>query len=196
VAKLTNKRYGVVYLITNIVNNKKYVGITTRSIDSRFEEHCKADSLIGKAIRKYGKDNFTIEIIAETTSKEDTVEKEIYYISNYNSFENGYNLTIGGDGVVQKFKREVPLSEEQIEYLNNFPRDNNRHKDYLKMTKVEFVNATIKCLVKMYLECEYELGVKRIFEFLKGKRASDFNFLEAFLETGLISEYHIKKYVA
>lgn len=195
-AKLTNKRYGVVYLITNIVNNKKYVGITTRSIDSRFEEHCKADSLIGKAIRKYGKDNFTIEIIAETTSKEDTVEKEIYYISNYNSFENGYNLTIGGDGVVQKFKREVPLSEEQIEYLNNFPRDNNRHKDYLKMTKVEFVNATIKCLVKMYLECEYELGVKRIFEFLKGKRAGDFNFLEAFLETGLISEYHIKKYVA
>ncbi len=44
--------YGSVYCIENIVNGKKYIGITTRSLQKRFKEHCKAESVIGKAITK------------------------------------------------------------------------------------------------------------------------------------------------
>lgn len=51
--------YGVVYMIINLCNDKRYIGITTRTIEERFEEHCKADSYIGRAIRKYGRENFS-----------------------------------------------------------------------------------------------------------------------------------------
>ena len=51
-------KYGSVYCIENRINNKKYIGITTRSLQKRFKEHCKAESVIGKAIRKHKKENF------------------------------------------------------------------------------------------------------------------------------------------
>ena len=53
------KIYGVVYLILNMLNGKKYVGQTTKTVEERFRQHkrCKK-GLIGKAIRKYGKEKF------------------------------------------------------------------------------------------------------------------------------------------
>lgn len=50
--------YGVVYLIVNMVNGKRYVGQAIQPLAKRFNAHAYADSLIGKAIRKYGKENF------------------------------------------------------------------------------------------------------------------------------------------
>jgi len=53
--------YGMVYLITNEVNGKHYVGQTTRTVEQRFKEHMESPYPIGKAIRKYGAENFTIK---------------------------------------------------------------------------------------------------------------------------------------
>lgn len=97
-----------VYLITNTINQKKYVGITTRSIEKRWKEHINASNcesysnyndLLHKAIRHYGKDNFKVECIDTSDSEEDLKNKEIYYIGYYHSYmtENGYNMTYGGD---------------------------------------------------------------------------------------------------
>lgn len=81
--------YGVVYLITNILNSKKYVGVTTRNIWDRFEEHCKADSVVGLAIRKYGEANSNIEIIdyAENHYELMYLEKEHNWHQKMSSFE-------------------------------------------------------------------------------------------------------------
>lgn len=94
----------VVYKITNKHNNKCYVGITKRTIQERFGEHCENASMGAKykltnAIRKYGKDSFSIEIIEECETKEIAVLRETHWINTLNTYKEGYNMTLGGDGV-------------------------------------------------------------------------------------------------
>ena len=105
-------------MITNCVNGKKYVGITSRSIKQRFNEHCKTDSYIGRAIRKYGESNFSITQIDKSSNWEELCEKEVSYIKEYDSFDNGYNQTIGGDGVVLKEDKLIEKTEENSMYIN------------------------------------------------------------------------------
>lgn len=121
--------YGVVYLITNTINNKKYVGITTRNISDRFKEHCKANSYIGKAIRKYGKNNFVIQILDMAHSKEDLFDLEVKYISNYNSYRDGYNQTIGGDGASLVEDLELKLTNKQKRFCNLVDKENKKDID-------------------------------------------------------------------
>lgn len=87
-----------IYKITNLINGKIYVGQTMRSIEERFKEHCCTDSAIGNAIRKYGKGNFKLELIAECETNEAANELEMYWIKELNcKAPNGYNLTDGGE---------------------------------------------------------------------------------------------------
>lgn len=93
--------YGVIYKITNKRNGKPYIGQTTRSVEQRFKEHAKSNYLIGKAIRKYGKENFTIEIIEECETPEQLNEREKFWIAFFNCMSpNGYNLTDGGNNAI------------------------------------------------------------------------------------------------
>ena len=90
---------GHIYLITNKINGKQYVGQTARDIWTRFEEHCKNShiqySLISKAIEKYGYLNFDLKEIEEVPL-EKLDEREIYWIKYYNTYKNGYNQNRGG----------------------------------------------------------------------------------------------------
>ena len=106
-----------VYLISNDINNKMYIGATITSIAERYSKHIydtfnTADnSAIHHAIRKYGKEHFFIKQLEEC-SINNVFEREQYWIKFYNSYENGYNETIGGEGcpkydyslIYQKFK--------------------------------------------------------------------------------------------
>lgn len=67
----------IIYCITNKVNGKQYVGLTMRTLEERFKEHCKAESAIGRALRKYGLDNFKLEIIDSSETPEDLWKKGI-----------------------------------------------------------------------------------------------------------------------
>ena len=99
------KVYGVIYCLTNLINGKKYVGQTTRTIEERFREHAKTDSFIGKAIRKYGRKNFKIEELEKCYSEEELNAAEIKWIKELDcKAPNGYNLTGGGAGVVNLLK--------------------------------------------------------------------------------------------
>lgn len=96
---------GRIYKITNIANGKKYIGQTRRTIDVRFQEHygtskTSACPKLKNAIRKYGKDKFTIEIIWEGECTEAELNtREIEFIEIEKSIHpNGYNLTLGGSG--------------------------------------------------------------------------------------------------
>ena len=85
-----------IYKITNNINGKIYIG-QTKNVKKRFKEHINAEtnSAIHNAIKKYGKENFTFEIIEGPIKNYN--EREIYWIEFYNSYRNGYNLTIGGN---------------------------------------------------------------------------------------------------
>ena len=93
---------GYIYKITNDINNKVYIGKTEFSIQKRFQEHCN-DAFRNRnekrplysAMRKYGIEHFHIELVEETNN---TSEREIYWIKFYNSYSNGYNATLGGEG--------------------------------------------------------------------------------------------------
>lgn len=96
-----------IYRITNLINDKCYVGQSKYGAFKRFQQHCKADSLIGKAIRKYGHGNFLVEVLDSTDDIEKANELEHYHVvSNNCVVPNGYNMNeygrlIGGSTVKQ-----------------------------------------------------------------------------------------------
>lgn len=98
--KANMKYYGIVYKITNLVNNKIYIGQTSKSIKSRWYGHCAASqnqTLIARSIKKYGKDNFKIEELMYAFNKEDLNYLEQVIIETSSSlFPYGYNLSKGG----------------------------------------------------------------------------------------------------
>jgi len=92
----------VIYKATNNINGKCYIGQTIKSLRIRKSEHinkCKHNRINNfyNAAKKYGWDNFQWEVLCECNSKEEMDEMEFHYIKQYDSYENGYNLTIGGD---------------------------------------------------------------------------------------------------
>lgn len=95
-----------IYKITNQVNSKIYIGKTCDTIKKRWQKHLtdryKRDFEIRplyRAMKKYGIDNFIIEEIEECPA-ELASEREIYWINFYDSYNNGYNATLGGDGAL------------------------------------------------------------------------------------------------
>lgn len=99
------------YKITNIVNCKLYIGITTKENPlDRWKQHIKESKnknqknytrTICHAIRKHGVDNFKFKVIQECGSLEELKEAEIAAIKYYDTYYgNGYNMTEGGDGTI------------------------------------------------------------------------------------------------
>jgi group I intron endonuclease len=96
----------VIYMVTNKVNGKSYVGQTINSLEQRKGEHVRRSSLnndnlyFHNALRKYGADLFEWIVIDRCDTIERLNELEIFYIGLYDTFDNGYNLTIGGNNAV------------------------------------------------------------------------------------------------
>lgn len=83
---------------------------------SKHYSHSKAENITGvdAAIKKYGKENFDIDIIEECPP-ELLDEKERYYINYYNSYNKGYNLTLGGqDGLGSKKVFDIEDVKEKL----------------------------------------------------------------------------------
>ena len=105
-----------IYIITNDINKKVYIGKTNLSIEERFKEHCR-DCMketaekrpLYAAMRKYGIEHFSIKKL-EYCSSQKASEREKFWINHYKSYQNGYNATLGGDG-------KQLFSHEQIAYL-------------------------------------------------------------------------------
>jgi len=90
---------GVIYLITNLLNGKKYVGKTTQTLKRRINQHKHGNIHIDKTIRKYGWENFKVEVLEECYTVEQLNEREIFWISALScKHPNGYNHTDGGEG--------------------------------------------------------------------------------------------------
>lgn len=92
-----------IYVITNDINGKQYVGKTNWTIEKRFKEHLKdrrraqfEKRPLYNAMNKYGIEHFSIEQLEECD--ESVVnDREIYWIKKLDTYKNGYNATLGGD---------------------------------------------------------------------------------------------------
>lgn len=105
-----------IYKIQNQINKKIYIG-STKDPERRWFEHKQSSKLkscksynypLQTAIRKYGVENFYITLICECDISE-LDELEIFYIKKYDSYNNGYNLTLGGQG-----NRQLIVSDEDV----------------------------------------------------------------------------------
>lgn len=95
-----------IYCITNLINQKMYVGKTYISVEARYKMHLKeykklqvAKRPLYAAMRKYGIENFKVEVL-EVVTTGNLEEREMYWIKKLDTYHNGYNATVGGEGTI------------------------------------------------------------------------------------------------
>lgn len=131
--------YGYIYKITNLINAKVYVGQTTKTVEQRFKGHCNSKkSHIGLAIKKYGKINFKIELLAIADNQKQLNALEVVYVNNENCLHpNGYNHRAGGDqqGIVSDSTKSK-ISKSKLGKPNLKRRGELRSTEYrIKISK-------------------------------------------------------------
>lgn len=122
-----------VYKVTNNITGKVYVGITNQGFKIRWYKHC-SDSIRGSmfplhlAIRKYGIDNFTVQVIEICDTVDILKSRESYWIKELDSKNKtkGYNLTDGGDGTFGRKHSEESKQKMRDAVLNRTISDETR----------------------------------------------------------------------
>lgn len=110
---------GHIYKVTNLINGKVYIGQTIQTVQNRWYRHCGKSGIsqaelnthFKRAILKYGKENFKIEIIEDCDSSL-LNEREKYYISYFDSYNNGYNSTLGGNDGYKPYKTNDEINQQ------------------------------------------------------------------------------------
>jgi len=113
----------IVYKATNKVNGKVYIGITIRTLKERMDQHLYQSKhgvkyKFQNALNKYGIDCFEWDVVDSANSIDELKNLEMKYIRQYDSFNNGYNSTRGGDGVC--ILQETIDFNNKINELHNF----------------------------------------------------------------------------
>lgn len=177
---------GKIYLIENKINNKKYVGKTYLTLDERFTQHVsdsKKPSInrpLYNAFNKHGVENFSIQLLGEF---EEGVleEKEIEFIKTFDSYNNGYNATLGGDG-----KRYFEHSDESVIEKYKELRFVNLTASYFKCG-IDTIRAILKSN-NIKIERHYtDRGGKRVF-----MMDMDGNFINSFKDYFEASSYLVE----
>ena len=186
---IIEKQVGYVYCIENVLNGKRYIGITTRTIKERFAEHCKAESYIGKAIRKYGVENFKLYELAVANSREELCNLEVYCIEKYNTFKNGYNQTIGGDGVVKDIYIKVSLNEKQKQFVEFVNKENEKEINVDDAN--EMIRSCLLNIVQCYLICDSKIDKRKSAKMILKMKSV---FLEKIFELNLFSINELRRW--
>ena len=173
-----------IYKITNIQNNKCYIGQTIRPIKQRFQRHItdalnnNLDTHFARAIRKYGKDSFTIEQIDSATNQNELNQKEQYWIQYYNSVKDGYNETdaiskCGGNTYQSKTEKEMEIIREKIKKSklgSKNPMARKIKRINIKTKEIDIFDTVISCAKA----CGINQGKTSISDRLNGKIKSPF----------------------
>jgi len=91
-----------IYLVTNLINGRKYVGQTILPLNERWKYHCHQGAILYRAICKYGKESFTVEKIDTAESIGEANQKEVEYIQSLGTHVSvgGYNIELGGRNAI------------------------------------------------------------------------------------------------
>lgn len=195
---------GYIYKITNKINGKMYVGQTKNSIKTRFYDH-KRNSKdpnkpnyyypLYKAFRKYGIENFEIEEL-ECCDISLLNERETYYIEKYDTYNNGYNCTLGGGGkqmhnfneqeIIEKYKKNPII----MPIANEYNCADSTIKKILEKNNVEIISAPEQAKRK---------GISTIQKDLNGNVMNEFSTLiEAakWVKENNLSKYKKLEYIS
>ncbi len=120
--ELNEYNYGFVYMTTNLINGKKYIG--QRKYYNGWEKYLGSGVNIKKDIKQYGRNNFTRVILCECKNKEELNYKEEYFINKYNAVASDmfYNIsataTGGYDVIAGKSEAEKRMIADKISERN------------------------------------------------------------------------------
>lgn len=139
-----------IYRITNLCNNKVYIGWTSRDPEYRYKEHTSGwknnkqePSLISLAVEKYGKDKFQFEVLYQSADYDHSREIETHFITENNSLTYGlggwgYNIDLGGRGhkrsqeTIEKWKKKMSGRPKSEEHKKNISSGLRRETNYMK----------------------------------------------------------------
>ena len=112
-----------IYCHTNKINGKKYIGQTGGDLQKRFGEngYCYRKQMFGRAIKKYGWDNFEHTVLEQGLTLEEANIKEEYYILKYKTTDSafGYNVRAGGNNSTLSNEMKEKLSNSLHKYYEN-----------------------------------------------------------------------------
>ena len=145
-----------IYFIINKITGERYVGQTTNFVRrknehlSQLKDKTHVNKKLQNAWNKYGENNFIVEKIQyDNISKEELNNEEIKYIKQYDSYNNGYNLTIGGDGGNTRSK----LNFEQF----CFAYFGNKKYDGMTNRTGKYLGVDSSCIASIKNEKSYDL---------------------------------------
>lgn len=146
---------GLIYIIVNKINGKVYIGQTRKTLSERIRHHFskwETCSKLRKAIEEYGQENFEYNVLQQVPFSE-LNKAETYYIKQYNSVENGYNIKEGNknfrgrsvhslkdieEDVIKDYKNSISIEELSSKYkiaitsVYNILERNDIHRMYNK----------------------------------------------------------------
>lgn len=155
----------IIYKITNLINNKVYIGKTIKSLEWRFKKHCydarknpNTKNHFHRALLFHGIENFKIEQIDSAKTKEELNEKEQYWINYYKAKELGYNMTYGGDGG----NTYVALTEVELADIKIKISEKNRGSlnGQSKQIKCKSIKTGEEYFFETFTACLAHFGVK------------------------------------
>ena len=108
-----------IYLVTNNMNGKRYIGFTKKTLQERWKQHCyraqantKQKYALHNAIVKYGQENFSVSLLETGTDEVCGLkERERFFIESLNP---EYNQTLGGDGVLMTSEIRTKIAKSQV----------------------------------------------------------------------------------
>jgi len=188
--------YGIIYCATNTINNNKYIGQTIRGLDIRKKEHdaqAKSGSkyFLHLAISKYGFDKMDWSIIDLANDRKELDEKEIYWINYYNTYKDGYNMTLGGQGFNKDVNNIIEISieerlEKRIEHLKQ--KSNDNHPFYIFDKQGNFID---ECDNRLLFCAENNITTGHVLITLRNEKPSVDNFVLIYIED--YSEENLKQ---
>lgn len=125
---------GCIYKVTNKINGKCYIGKTTKTLSERKKQHInnayskKNGPYFHKAIKKYSPENFEWKILYTSNSENVLNDLERACINKYDSYNSGYNLTKGGDGVSGWHHSEETKKKISEAGMGKHPSEETRRK--------------------------------------------------------------------
>lgn len=135
-------KVGLIYKVTNIINNKIYIGQTIQSLKERKRQHykfakSKKNYKFSNALNKYDANNFIWEILEDNISVDKLNDREVYYIELHDCFNKGYNSTPGKyDRFIRGCSKEY--KETVLEVYNI------KTKQLLNISKCDFIKDIVK----------------------------------------------------
>lgn len=189
----------VIYKIKNKINGKIYIGQTI-NFKQRINAHINTAENkyksakkypVHRAIAKYGKENFSYEIIYEAKTKTELDEREAYYIQKYISFksEYGYNIKLGGSKEKLPESVKKKISNSQKGELNHaYGKPSKRRKPVICLTNnTEYESVTDASL-------KTGISISQIARVCRGERGSVKGLVFRYIEEGKVLNYNNKKF--